>query len=190
MTIVMSDYRKRQIEDFHVLVWSGYPRAFTRPNGSGHVPLKMGMVDDLRAAFPDIEKRVVEMFLDVYTSNESYQRTCSVPGAARVGLSGDVNGRVTEAQAAAAKRRIAKRPSGPKAPPRGQVCQKTGKIGYTTGGEALESARRARLGENERLEADSYRCPHCEQFHWGHKKPWSFIPRAMRAERIEGALHA
>jgi sRNA-binding protein len=189
MTIVMSDARRKQIEDFHVLVHAGYPKAFVRPNGFGHVPLKFGMIDDLRTAFPAIEKSVVEMFMDVYTSSESYQKSCSTAGASRVGLLGDVRGKVTEAQALGARRRLsASRISNPTsvASEVGEtVCAKTGKIGYRTGGEALENARHARSADTERKEADSFRCVSCGRFHWGHKKPWSFVPRAMRAEMAE-----
>jgi len=185
MTIVMSETRKKQVEDFHVLAWTGYPKAFSRPNGAGHVPLKMGLVDDLRSAFPDIEKCVVEMFLDVYTSSESYQRKCSVPGTPRVGLNGEIRGRVTEGQAAAARRRLAKIATSKDTPAGEQICPKTGKIGYLTGGEALDNARRAMHGESENREASAFRCVHCSRFHWGHKKPWSFVPRAIRAEQGE-----
>lgn len=190
MAVVMSEFRKKQVEDFHILAWSGYPKAFARPNGFGHVPLRIGMVDDLRAAFPDIDKSVVETFMDVYTSTDSYKRKCAVSGAARVGLNGDIRGRVTEEQAAAARRSLEKALSVTGVSAREAICGKTGKIGYLTGGEALESARRARLGDSERREADAFRCGHCERFHWGHKKPWSFVPRAMRAEQVEVGYHA
>lgn len=189
MAIVMSDYRKKQVEDFHVLVWSGYPKAFARPNGSGHVPLKMGMVDDLRAAFPDIEKSVVETFMEVYTSSEEYRRKCAVVGTPRVSLTGERKGVVSESQATSARRSLGERKGGA-AQGILSVCPKTGKLGYLTGGDALESARSARHGMHQNTEAAAFRCQHCDRFHWGHKKPWSYMPRAMRAEMVEARRHA
>lgn len=189
MTIVMSDIRKKQVEDFHVLVHAGYPKAFARPNGVGHVPLKMGMIDDLRTAFPAIEKSVIEMFMDIYTSSQDYQKTCSVVGASRVGLTGEVRGKVTEAQAVSARRNLSKFKLNPSEAVIDAVCSKTGKVGYRTGGEALENARHARLEDAERREIDAYRCEFCDRFHWGHKKPWSYVPRAMRAEIAQVERH-
>ncbi len=189
MTIVMSESRKKQIEDFHVLAHAVYPKAFARPNGIGHVPLKIGIVDDLRNAFPTIEKKVVEMFMDFYTSSQEYQKACAVAGAARVGLTGEIRGRVTDAQAASAGRSLSRVKSNPSTSAAGKVCAKTGKVGYRTGGEALESARHARLEDAERREIDTYRCSFCDHFHWGHKKPWSYVPRAMRAEVAQVERH-
>jgi sRNA-binding protein len=190
MTIVMSDTRKKQVEDFHVLVHAGYPKAFARPNGVGHVPLRIGMIDDLRTAFPAIDKSVVEMFMDIYTSSQVYQKTCSVAGASRAGLMGEIRGKVTEAQAASARRNLSKFKSNPSDEAVGEVCAKTGKAGYRTGGDALENARHARLEDAERREVDAYRCAFCDRFHWGHKKPWSYVPRAARAEIARIERHA
>ncbi|MNU31162.1 ProP expression regulator [compost metagenome] len=189
MAIVMSDVRRMQVEDFHVLVHAGYPKAFARPNGSGHVPLKIGMIDDLRIAFPAIEKSVIEMFMDIYTSSKDYQKTCSVAGASRVGLTGELRGKVTEAQAASARRNLSRFKSNPLEVTAEEVCAKTGKVGYRTGGDALENARHARLEDSERREIDAFRCSSCDRFHWGHKKPWSYVPRAMRAEIAQVERH-
>lgn len=189
MTIVMSDERKRMIEDFHALVSAAYPRVFTRPGGWGFVPLKIGITDDLRSAFPSVEKSVVEMFVDVYTSNVDYQKACSKPGVARIALDGSCRGFVTEVQAKTAARLAARH--GAVQQTSEFVCVKTGKIGYPSGGAARDNARRARAGEVERREAETYRCPHCDRFHWGHKKPWSFVAREKRsAALIEAAERA
>jgi sRNA-binding protein len=170
-------------------VHAGYPKAFARPNGFGHVPLKIGVIDDLRTAFPAIEKSVVEMFMDIYTSSQDYQKTCSVAGTSRVGLTGEIRGNVTEAQAASARRNLSKFKSNPSEAAVATVCAKTGKAGYRTGGEALENARHARLEDAERREVDAFRCAFCDRFHWGHKKPWSYVPRAMRAEIAQVERH-
>jgi Activator of osmoprotectant transporter ProP len=189
MTVVMSGARRKQVEDFHVLVHSSFPKAFVRLNGSGHVPLKIGMVDDLRNAFPGIEKSVVEAFMDLYTSSPGYQQACVTAGVGRVDLHGMVRGYVTEHQAAAAKRKLEKLAKKSTDDDVRLICEKTGKMGYSTGGLALENARHARLGNSERREAEAYRCTFCNRFHWGHKKPWSFVARADRNERSDAVDH-
>lgn len=190
MTIVMSEIRKKQIEDFHVLAHAGYPKAFARPNGVGHVPLKMGMIADLCAAFPAISRTVIESFMDVYTSSEPYQKACAVAGTPRVDLLGTAKGNVTEAQAGSVQRRLSGRVVNPSkvSDPSESICARTGKVGYLTGGEALANARHVISNDDERKEADSFRCVYCGRFHWGHKKPWSFVPRSMRAEVAEHRL--
>ena len=189
MPIVMTDERKRQIEDFHALASAAYPRVFTRPGGHGHVPLKIGIIADLRAAFPDFEKSVVEMFVDIYTSAVEYQKACTKAGSPRVSLDGSLRGLVTEVQAAGARKRVAD--AGVPDAGASEVCPKTGKVGYQTGGAARYNARRAREGEVERREAEAYRCVYCSRFHWGHKKPWSFVARDQRSSVVfEAAEHA
>lgn len=187
MTFVMSDARRKKVDDFHVMLCATHGKAFVHPRMAGHgmVPLKVGIISDLRAAFPDIEKKVIETFMDAYTSSEAYQRCCAKAGAVRVNLKGEPVGRVAEGQAVSAQKKLVHvRATSQRSASEMNVCSKTGKASYRSGGEALDSARRASHDERSRREVSAFRCTHCDRFHWGHKKPWSFVPRGMRAEQV------
>lgn len=187
MSFIMSEDRRKKVDDFHIMLCATHGKAFARPrtNNHGIVPLKVGIISDLRAAFPDIEKKVIETFLDAYTSSEAYQRCCAKAGAVRVNLRGEPVGRVAEGHAATAQRHLnVSRPISSGVGRHTDVCRKTGKISYLSGGEALDSARRASQDAKDRREVSAFRCGHCDRFHWGHKKPWSYVPRGMRADQV------
>jgi sRNA-binding protein len=89
-----------------LLLRQKFPSAFARLNAHKRRPLKIGIHNDLAAAFPDLDPVEIGRALHWYCGDLRYHRACA-DGAERIDLSGNVAGTVTTAQAENAERMIA-----------------------------------------------------------------------------------
>jgi ProP effector len=81
-----------------------YPNAF-KPKNAQKVPLKVGIRNDILAAHPELSKDEVNAALSDYTGGPKYL-THLQPGADRFDLGGAISGKVTDGEAARAKKRL------------------------------------------------------------------------------------
>ncbi|WP_371346509.1 ProQ/FINO family protein [Ancylobacter sp. IITR112] len=84
-----------------------FPRCFA-PKGEPKRPLKLGIHNDLRAAVPDISRRLIRIALDDYTTGNSYLRAMAA-GAARLDLDGWPAGEVSITHAKLARQQLERR---------------------------------------------------------------------------------
>lgn len=84
-----------------------HPRAF-KGKGAAKVPLAIGIDKAIRAAHPDLTRKVVGAVLRDYTRGPTYL-AAEVEGVARVDLDGNPVGEVTAEQAEWARSKLAKR---------------------------------------------------------------------------------
>ena len=84
-----------------------FPRCFA-PKGEPKRPLKLGIHNDLRAAAPDISRRLIRIALEDYTTGNSYLRSMDA-GAARLDLEGWPAGEVSITHAKLARQQLERR---------------------------------------------------------------------------------
>ena len=74
--------------------------------GETKLPLKVGIIDDIVEAVPEIETSVVKKALQDYTGGPTYHRVCIEDGAVRVDLMGKPVEPVNEEQKLYHRRRL------------------------------------------------------------------------------------
>ena len=100
----MSGQQKRAVRDIIATLVEQFPACFSLDRY--RKPLKVGIHDEVLAALPDVPAKQVGLALTIYTSSRRYL-LCIREGADRVGLGGEVTGRVTADEAENAKQRLA-----------------------------------------------------------------------------------
>jgi ProP effector len=89
-----------------LLLRQEFPSAFARLDARTRRPLKVGIHNDIAAAFPDLDPVEIKRALRFYCGDPRYQRSL-VEGATRIDLAGNGAGTVTKAEAENATRAIA-----------------------------------------------------------------------------------
>lgn len=101
--------RRRRLEATatRALLAARFPRCFA-PKGAPKHPIKLGIHNDLRAAAPDISRRLIRIALEDYTTGISYLRAMAA-GAARLDLEGWPAGEVSITHAKLARELLERR---------------------------------------------------------------------------------
>lgn len=101
--------RRRRLEATatRALLAERFPRCFA-PKGAPKRPIKLGIHNDLRAAAPDISRRLIRIALEDYTTGISYLRAMAA-GAARLDLEGWPAGEVSITHAKLARQLLERR---------------------------------------------------------------------------------
>ncbi|WP_327210621.1 ProQ/FINO family protein [Rhizobium leguminosarum] len=159
-----------ELWDMVDLVCQKFPKAFAHPRlqGRGMAPLSLSIGDDLKAAMPEADPRLIDRFLSFYVTRFWYYRCLTAAAAPRVRLDGSLVGRVTVAEADEAQAHHDRMLKTRKRRPPSETCEGSGKTIYASGGAALAAASRVRRNLGDRQETSVYRCSHCGRFHWGH----------------------
>jgi sRNA-binding protein len=156
------------------LLFERHPKAFIHPRfqGKGMRPLKVGIDKDIKAAYPDITKRVIALFLAHYTSSPFYRRCGTMVGTVRIDLAGDAVSVVNPDQARHSERHLTRIVESQHRAPNTTGCVATGKLSFDSADQAATAGRAAitRTGGDPAL-AKGFRCKHCGKFHWGNRLP-------------------
>ena len=83
---------KRLRNEFQTMLSKAHPATFVEHSlrRGGMPPLKIGIFEDLKAAYPDVPDEVVQAVLVRYTGSSWYLRGLQAAGAVRVDLNGVV----------------------------------------------------------------------------------------------------
>lgn len=155
------------------LLFQRHPKTFIHPRlkGKGMRPLKIGIDKDIKAAYPDVPKRIISLFLNWYVASHHYKRCGTMVGTVRVDLSGDAISVVIPEHARHSERHLARiADRDPHAA--NAKCPATGKIGFESAAEAASVGRETISRSGGDLgTAIGYRCRDCGKFHWGNRLP-------------------
>ena len=94
------------VDSFLGILTEWYPKTFIREQYLPHLPLKVGIADDLAECCLALSKRERRLILRAYTGRLMYLRAL-VAGASRIDLDGNACGEVTADQAEHAAARLA-----------------------------------------------------------------------------------
>lgn len=75
-----------------------FPHVF-RPFNELKTPFKIGIVEDIKAAAPELELHVIRWAVRDYVMGRTYHQVAMVPGTMRLDLNGEPAGEVTKSQA-------------------------------------------------------------------------------------------
>ena len=143
---------KEQLDAAHealIELRRAFPQAIMRLDLQKRRPLKIGIVQDVRALLPEIPAEVIGNAMRIYCSDRRYL-ACLTAGAPRVDLTGANVGTVTAEEAASAKLRLDKaveRAAARKANKEAaKITERQDKIKLSLAG--LRAAARARAAAN------------------------------------------
>lgn len=156
------------------LLFDRFPRAFVHPRlkGKGMRPLKVGIDKDIKAALPDVPKRVIKAFLNRYTGSLHYRRCGTMVGTWRVDLEGNAVAVISPDHARNSELHLKRMRAARETQPSTEVCEATGKRLHPSPSDAAAEGRAAiaRTGGQPSM-AKGYRCEFCGSFHWANRLP-------------------